>query len=441
MTGIEWGVLMFGVLLLLLALRVHIGIAMLLAGSLGYVMVAGVAPLLSFFQTGAYARFSVYDLSVVPLFLLMGQLATQGGLSRALFQAGNAFIGHWRGGMAMASVTACAGFGAICGSSLATAATMGQVALPEMKASRYSGRFATATLAAGGTLGILIPPSVPLVIYAILAEQNIAKLFLAAFIPGILAAVGYMIVISIVARMSPADAPAGVRHDWSQRVRALLATWPVLLIFLVVIGGIYGGLFTPTEAAAIGCVATGFVAWRSGGLDRKGFLACMYGTAGATGMIFLILLGADVLNVFLALTQMNTELAKWVIGLQLPPLLVMAVIILIYLMLGCIMDSLSMILLTIPVFYPVVMGLDFGGMGAEPKAIWFGIIVLMVVEIGLITPPVGMNVFVINSLARDVPMKETFKFVMPFLVSDLLRIIAIVLFPGLVLFVFDLPWG
>jgi tripartite ATP-independent transporter DctM subunit len=404
-------------------------------------MVAGVAPLLSFFKTGAYARFSVYDLSVVPLFLLMGQLATQGGLSRALFQAGNAFIGHWRGGMAMASVTACAGFGAICGSSLATAATMGQVALPEMKANHYSGRFATATLAAGGTLGILIPPSVPLVIYAILAEQNIAKLFLAAFIPGILAAVGYMIVISIVARMSPADAPAGVRHDWSQRVRALLATWPVLLIFLVVIGGIYGGLFTPTEAAAIGCVATGFVAWRSGGLDRKGFLACMYGTAGATGMIFLILLGADVLNVFLALTQMNTELAKWVIGLQLPPLLVMAVIILIYLMLGCIMDSLSMILLTIPVFYPVVMGLDFGGMGAEPKAIWFGIIVLMVVEIGLITPPVGMNVFVINSLARDVPMKETFKFVMPFLVSDLLRIIAIVLFPGLVLFVFNLPWG
>jgi tripartite ATP-independent transporter DctM subunit len=441
MTGIEWGALMFGVLLLLLALRVHIGIAMLLAGSLGYVMVAGVAPLLSFFKTGAYARFSVYDLSVVPLFLLMGQLATQGGLSRALFQAGNAFIGHWRGGMAMASVTACAGFGAICGSSLATAATMGQVALPEMKAHRYSGRFATATLAAGGTLGILIPPSVPLVIYAILAEQNIAKLFLAAFVPGIMAAIGYMIVISIVARVSPDDAPAGERHDLGQRVRALLATWPVLLIFLVVIGGIYGGLFTPTEAAAIGCVATAFVAWRSGGLDRKGFVACMVGTAGATGMIFLILLGADVLNVFLALTQMNTELAKWVIGLQLPPLLVMLVIILIYLVLGCIMDSLSMILLTIPVFYPIVMGLDFGGLGAEAKAIWFGIIVLMVVEIGLITPPVGMNVFVINSLARDVPMKETFKFVMPFLASDLLRITAIVLFPGVVLFVFDLPWG
>jgi C4-dicarboxylate transporter DctM subunit len=440
MSGIEWGALMFGVMLLLLAARVHIGIAMLLAGSVGYAMVAGVGPLLSYFKNGAYARFSVYDLSVVPLFLLMGQFATQGGLSRALFQAGNAFIGHWRGGMAMAGVTACAGFGAICGSSLATAATMGQVALPEMKAHGYSGRFATATLAAGGTLGILIPPSVPLVIYAILAEQNIAKLFLAAFVPGILAAIGYMVVISIVARVSPADAPAGERHSGIERVRTLLATWPVLLIFLVVIGGIYGGLFTPTEAAAIGCVATAFVAWRSGGLDRQGFIACMAGTAGATGMIFLILLGADVLNVFLALTQLNTELAKWVIGLQLPPLLVMFLIIAIYLVLGCIMDSLSMILLTIPVFYPIVMGLDFG-LAPEAKAIWFGIIVLMVVEIGLITPPVGMNVFVINSLANDVPMKETFRLVMPFLASDLLRITAIVFFPGVVLFVLNLPKG
>jgi C4-dicarboxylate transporter DctM subunit len=441
MTGIEWGALMFGAMLLMLAVRIHIGIAMLLAGSIGYMMVAGMGPLMNYFKTGAYARFSVYDLSVVPLFLLMGQFATHGGLSRALFQVGNTFIGHWRGGMAMAGVTACAGFGAICGSSLATAATMGQVALPELKAHKYSGRFATATLAAGGTLGILIPPSVPLVIYAILAEQNIAKLFLAAFVPGIIAAIGYMLVIAIIARVSPADAPAGPRHDWGERIRALLQTWPVLLIFLVVIGGIYGGLFTPTEAAAIGCVATAFVAFRSGGLDRKGFLACMYGTAGATGMIFLILLGADVLNIFLALTQMNTELAKWVIGLQLPPLLVIFLIIFIYLVLGCIMDSLSMILLTIPIFFPIVMGLDIGGLGPEAKAIWFGIIVLMVVEIGLITPPVGMNVFIISSMAKDVPMKDTFKFVMPFLASDLLRVAAIVFFPGIVLFVFNLPFA
>jgi len=438
MTGIEWGALMFGVMLLLLAARVHIGMAMLLAGSIGYGFVAGVDPLLNYFKTAAYARFSVYDLSVVPLFLLMGQFATHGGLSRALFQAGNAFIGHWRGGMAMAGVTACAGFGAICGSSLATAATMGQVALPQMKAHNYSGRFATAAIAAGGTLGILIPPSVPLVIYAILTEQNIAKLFLVAFVPGVLAALGYMLVIAIVARVSPADAPAGDRYSWPQRIQALVDTWPVLLIFLVVIGGIYGGFFTPTEAAAIGTVATAFVAWRSGGLRGKGFMQCMYGTAAATGMIFLILLGADVLNVFLALTQLNTELAKWVIGLNMSPLMVMFIIICIYLVLGCIMDSLSMILLTIPIFFPIIMGLDFYGLDPESKAIWFGMIVLMVVEIGLITPPVGMNVFIINSMAKDVPMKDTFKFVMPFLASDLIRITFIVFFPSIVLFTLKL---
>ena len=435
MSPIEWGALMFGVLLLLLAVRVHIGIAMLMTGSIGYVFVAGFDPLMNYFKSAAYARFSVYDLSVVPLFLLMGQFATHGGLSKALFQAGNAFIGHWRGGMAMAGVTACAGFGAICGSSLATAATMGQVALPELKSHGYSGRFSTAVLAAGGTLGILIPPSVPLVIYAILTEQNIAKLFLAAFIPGILAAIGYMVVIAIVARVSPSDAPAGDRYTWGQRLQALVETWPVMLIFAVVIGGIYGGFFTPTEAASIGTVATAFVAWRSGGLRGKGFLQCMYGTAAATGMIFLILLGADVLNVFLVLTQVNVALANWVIGLHVSPILVMFVIIFIYLVLGCIMDSLSMILLTIPIFFPIVMGLDLWGLDPESKAIWFGIIVLMVVEISLITPPVGMNVFIINSMAKDVPMKETFKYVMPFLASDLLRIVLIVFVPSIVLFV------
>ncbi|MFM1908691.1 MAG: hypothetical protein RLZZ591_2368 [Pseudomonadota bacterium] len=438
MTGIEWGALMFGVMLVLLALRVHIGVAMLFAGSVGYAMVAGVDPLLNYFKTAAYARFSVYDLSVVPLFLLMGQFATHGGLSKALFQAGNAFIGHWRGGMAMAGVTACAGFGAICGSSLATAATMGQVALPEMRAHNYSGRFATAAIAAGGTLGILIPPSVPLVIYAILTEQNIAKLFMAAFVPGIIAAIGYMVVIAIVARVSPQDAPAGPRHSWAERLQALLNTWPVLLIFAVVIGGIYGGFFTPTEAASIGTVATALVAWKTGGLRGKGFLECMYGTAAATGMIFVILLGADVLNVFLVLTQLNVELAKWVIGLQLSPILIVFVIIFIYLVLGCIMDSLSMILLTIPIFFPIIMGIDLWGLDTESKAIWFGIIVLMVVEIGLITPPVGMNVFIINSMAKDVPMKETFKYVMPFLASDLLRITAIVFMPSMVLFILKL---
>ncbi|ESS14574.1 Neu5Ac permease [Betaproteobacteria bacterium MOLA814] len=438
LTGIELGGVMFAFMLVLLALRVHIGVAMLLTGSVGYTMVAGLDPLLNYYKGAAYARYSIYDLSVVPLFLLMGQFATHGGLSKALFKAGNAMIGHWRGGMAMGAVTACAGFGAICGSSLATAATMGQVALPELKKHGYSERLSAAAIAAGGTLGILIPPSVPLVIYAIITEQNIAKMFLAAFIPGLLAAVGYMVVISIIARISPEDAPRGIKFTWMQRLQALSETWPVILIFIVVIGGIYGGIFTPTEAASIGTLATAIVAWTSGGLKGRGFLDCLYGAAGATGMIFLILLGADILNVFLALTQVHTELASWVVGLNWPPLGVLLVIIIIYLVLGCIMDSLSMILLTIPIFFPIIMGIDLWGLGADDKAIWFGILALMVVEVGLITPPVGMNVFIISAMVKHVPMKEIFKTILPFLASDFVRIALLVFFPSIALVVFQI---
>ncbi len=433
MSGIEQGALIGVLMLLLLALRVHIGMAMLLAGAIGYAWLAGVGPLLNYFKAAPYARYSVYDLSVVPLFLLMGNFATHGGLSRSLFRAGNAMIGHWRGGMAMAAVTACAGFGAICGSSLATAATMGQVALPELRRQNYSPRLASAAIAAGGTLGILIPPSVPLVIYAILTEQNIAKLFVAAFLPGLIAAIGYMIVIGIVARIDPAQAPAGERLPLHARLRALLEVWPALLIFLVVIGGIYGGIFTPTEAASIGALATGFVAWKSGGLRGRGFLECVYGTATATGMIFLIMLGADLLNVFLAMTQMPDELARRVAAMGLSPLAIVFTIVAIYLFLGCIMDSLSMLLLTVPIFFPIVMGIDYLGLDPESKAIWFGILSLMVVEIGLITPPVGMNVYVISSMSKDVPMSSIFRGIVPFLASDLIRVLLIVFVPAIAL--------
>ncbi|MDP1612131.1 MAG: TRAP transporter large permease [Sulfuritalea sp.] len=433
MTGIEQGMLIGGLMLLLMALRVHIAMAMLVAGSIGYIWIAGPATLLNYMKTAAWARYSIYDLSVVPLFLLMGQFATHGGLSKSLFRAGNTLIGHWRGGMAMAAVGASAGFGAICGSSLATAATMGQVALPELRAHKYSGRLATAAIAAGGTLGILIPPSVPLVIYAILTEQNIAKLFVSAFIPGLIAMFGYMLVIGIMARVDPTSAPAGDRASWADRLAALLETWPVLLIFAAVIGGIYGGFFTPTEAASIGTLATGYVAWRSGGLRKHGFFECLYGTAQATAMIFLILLGADIMNVFLALTQMPAELAKWVVGLGYSPLLILVVILCIYLMLGCIMDSLSMILLTVPIFFPIIMGLEYWGLSAESKAIWFGILSLMAVEIGMITPPVGLNVFIISSMAKDTPMKETFIGIVPFLLSDFIRIALLIFVPSIAL--------
>ena len=433
MSGTAIGASFFVFLLVLLALRVPIAISMLITGVAGYVTMAGWDPLLSYLKTAAYGRYSIYDLSVVPLFLLMGSFASRGGLSKALFGAAESMIGHYRGGVAMAAVGACAGFGAICGSSLATAATMGQVALPELRRLNYSPALATATLAAGGTLGILIPPSVVLVIYAILAEQNIAKLFAAALIPGIIAALGYIAVIALYCRLDPGAGPAAERKSVALRVRALIDVWPVLAIFVIVIGGIYGGIFTPTEAASVGTIGAGVLAVAKG-MRFDGLMESLYSTAEATAMIFLILLGADVLNVFLALTQMPAELASWVSGSGLPPLLVLFAIIVIYVFLGCVMDSLSMILLTIPIFLPMVLGLEFWGLDQTEKAIWFGILALMVVEIGLITPPVGMNVYIINSMAKNVPMSATFRGIVPFLMSDALRVVLLVFFPVLTLF-------
>jgi tripartite ATP-independent transporter DctM subunit len=429
------GFVLFAILMALLVVRVPIGIAMFTVGAGGYVYLTGGAtlPLMSSLKNLAYARLSNYDLVVIPLFLLMGQFATHGGLSRSLFGFVRAFLGHRRGGVAMAAVGACAGFGAICGSSLATAATMGQVALPELRRLGYAGSLATGTLAAGGTLGILIPPSVPLVIYAILTQESIGKLFMAAVVPGIIAMTGYMLVIQLIVRWKPHTGPAGPRVPWSERVRSLLEVLPVGLVFLVVIVGIYGGWANPTEAAAIGAAACGLIAVIGGGMRLRGLLESALGTAQATAMIFLVLLGADMLNTALALSQMPAELAAWVRDSGLSPLLVMTMILLIYIFLGCVMDALAMILLTIPIFYPMVMGLEFWGLTDTEKSIWFGILALMVVEIGLVHPPVGMNVYIINRLARDVPLIETFKGVVPFLLSDLVRIVLLLLFPGIAL--------
>jgi tripartite ATP-independent transporter DctM subunit len=422
---------MFGIMLSLLVIRIPIGIAMFTVGAGGYVYLSGgeIQPLLATLKNLAYARLSNYDLIVIPLFLLMGQFATHGGLSKALFNCVNSFIGHTKGGIAMAAVGACAGFGAICGSSLATAATMGQVALPELRRFGYSGSLATGCLAAGGTLGIMIPPSVPLVIYAILTQESIGKLFMAAILPGLIAMVGYMIVIKILVTIKPESGPAGPRVYWGERLRSLVLVTPVLIVFLVVIVGIYGGWTNPTEAAAIGAAACGILAVTSGGMRLKGLIESAIGTAQATAMIFLVLMGADMLNTGLAVSQMPTELATWVQHCGLSPLLVMIMILLIYIFLGCVMDSLAMILLTIPIFYPIVMGLDYWGMAAPDKSIWFGILALMVVEIGLVHPPVGMNVFIINRLAKDVPLSDTFKGVIPFLLSDFVRITVLMFFP------------
>jgi len=427
MSPITLTLLIFAVMLVLMAVRTPIAIAMFAAGAVGYVLQAGWLPLANFLNTQAFARFASYDLSVIPLFILMGNFATQGGISRALFEFAAAVMGRFKGGLAMASVLACAAFGAICGSSVATAATITQVALPEMKRHGYSGRLATGTLAAGGTLGILIPPSVPLVIYAILTEQNIAKLFAAAMVPGLIAMLGYMIAIAIYVRLVPGQAP---EHDEAPAVttRSLSGVLPIATIFLIVFGGIYTGKFTPTEGAGVGAAATFVAALLKREITWEKFKHCFYATAEASAMIFMIFLGADLMNSALALTQVPGQLASVVQGWGLPPLAVVTAILLFYVVLGSVMDELSMILLTIPIFFPMVIGLDFG-MPKESVAIWFGIMVLMTVGFGLLAPPVGLNVYVVNGLARDVPIAESYRGVMPFLVSDTLRTVLLLLFP------------
>ena len=496
MSNLEIGLYSFPILLILIFLRVPIGLAMFSTGFVGLSIVTGAPDIpLAKMKSESFTTFSSYSLSIVPMFLLMGHFATLGGMSQALFKAAEGWLGHRKGGVAMAAVGACAGFGAICGSSLATAATMSRVALHEMKRYGYAGGFSTATLAAGGTLGILIPPSVVLVIYAILTEQNIAKLFLAAFVPGILAAIGYVIVISIYVRLYPDSAGVRERVPYIQRFKDLTAVWPVLLVFIAVVGGIYGGIFTPTEGAAVGALGTGLIAYFNRGLTRTTLVESFTVTARSTAMIFLIVLGAGFYNGFLALTQVPQEIAEWVVGMGFNPWMVLVLILVFYLLLGCLMDSLSMILLTIPIFFPVITALDFNftslaelqamkamavinsgaipdavtgdmlaniktaiangaeltreqmraldirmskGMArrieSEQVAIWFGILVLIVVEVGLITPPVGMNLFIINAMDRKTPMIETYKAVILFVASDLVRVAFLVAFPAITLF-------
>ncbi|MEY4284685.1 MAG: TRAP transporter large permease [Betaproteobacteria bacterium] len=438
MSPIALALSIFAGMLVLMALRVPIAVTMFVAGGAGYLAQTGWLPLASFLNSQAFARFASYDLSVIPLFILMGHFATQGGISRALFQFAAGVMGRFKGGLAMGAVFACAAFGAICGSSVATAATITNVAYDEMRRHGYSGRLTTGTLAAGGTLGILIPPSVPLVIYAILTEQNIAKLFAAAMIPGIIAMLGYIIAISIYVRLVPGQAP---EHDSVSSVDilgALRGIGPIAAIFLIVFGGIYGGIFSPTEGAAIGALSTGVASLLKGEMSLEKFRNCFYATAESSAMIFLIFLGADLMNAALALTQVPNQLAQVVGSWGLSPVAVVGAILLFYVVLGAVMDELSMILLTIPIFFPMIMGLDFG-MSKEYTAIWFGIMVLMTVGFGMLAPPVGLNVYVVNGMIKGrgdaVPISESYRGVMPFLLSDTLRTLLLLFFPGISLWV------
>jgi tripartite ATP-independent transporter DctM subunit len=420
------------VLVFLIVIRMPIAYAMLLVGFGGISILSGPEIILFQMKDLAFGKFANYDLSVLPMFLLMGYISSQVGLSRDLFRAGNAWFGWMRGGVAMAAMAACAGFGAVCGSSLATASTMGQIALPELRRLKYSPALATGALAAGGTLGILIPPSIVLIVYAIIVEANIATLFMAAFLPGLMAMMFFIITIGIYVLIRPEAGPKGEPVSREELRRATLAVFPVVVIFVAVIGGIYAGLFNPTPAAAIGVFLVMVYGLLHGRLNWRGAVASLVETAKTTGMIYLILLGAELLNIFMSRGGVPQAAAEMAVASQLSPLAILVILVIALIILGCLMDSLSIILLVVPFFWPVISALDFG-MPEEVVKLWFGIIALIVVELGLITPPVGLNVFIINSLAKDVPMSETFKGAMPFFAAEVIRVSLLIMFPSIVL--------
>ncbi len=433
----------FVVLIALIIARMPIAYAMILVGAIGTMIINGPTLVLSQLKTLAYGQFSIYDLSVVPMFVLMGAVASKTGLSKALFRAANAWLGWLPGGTAMAAIAGCAGFGAVCGSSLATASTMGKVALPELRRYNYSGALATGTLAAGGVLGILIPPSVVLIIYSIIVEANIVTMFMAAFIPGILAVVLFLLTIAIYVAIYPEAGPKGGMPERQEFIEATVGMIPVLIIFGMVIGGIYAGLFNPTPAAAVGVALVIVFGLIQRTLDWQSMRGALLETASTSGMIYLILLGAELLKIFMSRSGLPQEAALWVAGSGLAPMMILVLLLVALIVLGCLMDSLSMILLVIPFFWPVLVEVNGGlyqmadgagyGMSTEDLKVWFGILALIVVELGLITPPVGMNVFVISSLAGDTPMIDTFKGVMPFIGAEIVRISLLVAFPVIAL--------
>jgi tripartite ATP-independent transporter DctM subunit len=413
-------------MMVLAFLRVPIAYAMGLVGIVGYAHMRdwNWAVAFAMTQTKFYETGRSYTLSVVPLFILMGNFVTRAGMSQELFRAAYAFIGHLRGGLAMATVWASAGFGGICGSSIATAATMAKVAYPSMKRFGYSDKLAAGTIASAGTLGIMIPPSTIMVIYGVFTETNIGKLFAAGILPGILGAVLLCLTIVYMTWRDPASGPPGQRATWRERWIALKDVWGVAVLFLFVMGGIYGGLFTTTEGAGMGAVgAMVFALWRRG-LTWRTLYAALLESARTTAMLFMILIGALMFAEFINITTMPHDLEAWVTRFQVSPIMVVAAICAIYVVLGTAMEELSMVLLTMPVFFPVIVHLGF-----DP--VWFGIIIVCVVEIGLISPPVGMNMFVLKTLLPEVPTGTVFRGVMPFMWADVLRLAILVAFPAI----------
>ncbi len=415
-----------GVMFILMILRMPVGMAMLAVGYFGAMAINGTRSANALLVTETYSATANYSLSVVPLFILMGNLASAAGFSQRLYEAAFAWVGWLRGGLASASIVGCAAFAAVSGSSVATAVTIGKVALPEMKRFNYSDALATGAIAAGGTLGFLIPPSTGFVIYAILTEESIGQLFMAGILPGLLLTAFFMATVSIVTYFNPEAGPRGERLPMAERMLALWRAMPLILVIFASIGGIYLGVFTPVEAAGIGAGLVLIMALLSGRLDRIALFIAASDTVRTTAMLYLIIIGASLLNPFLALTHMPTVLGEAMTSLGLGPYGVLFLIVVAYLVLGMFMDGLAMLVVTIPIFFPIITGLGF-----DP--IWFGVIAVIVIEMGMITPPVGLNVFVVKAVAKDVPMATVFRGVLPFWFAMLACLLAIVIFPQIAL--------
>ena len=416
----------FVALFTLMLLRVPVGMAMGLVGVCGYSYIAGSGPALKLIGQTSMRTVTDYTFGVIPMFMLMGAVVSVSGVSRELFRAANAFIGHLRGGLGVATVLACGGFAAICGSSVATAATFSSVAYPEMRRFGYPQSFSTGVIAAGGTLGAMLPPSTVLAVYAILTQQDIGKLFMAGIIPGLLAMAMYVLTIFIIVKVRPDWLPRGETTTWAQRFAGLKDVWAPLLLFVFVIGGLYGGFFTPTEAGGVGATGAFLLGVLRGKLDRAGILEALLSATRTAAAVFTVLIGALIFGYFLTITQTPQKLTGFLTELGLGSYGVLALIMLMYLVLGCLMDAMAMIILTVPIIFPVIVQLGF-----DP--IWFGIIIVMTVELGLIHPPVGMNVFVIKSVVHDVSFMTIFKGVIPFVLTDILRLIILIAFPMIAL--------
>jgi len=416
----------FVILFVLMLLRVPVGMAMGLVGVTGYAMIAGGGPALKLVGQTSMRTVTDYTFGVIPMFMLMGAFVSVSGVSRELFRAANATIGHLRGGLGMATVLACGGFAAICGSSVATAATFSTVAYPEMRRYGYPQSFSTGVIAAGGTLGAMLPPSTVLAVYAVITQQDIGKLFMAGVLPGLLAMTMYVLTIVAIVAVAPRFLPSGERRPWSERREALLGVWPSLVLFAFVIGGLYGGLFTPTEAGGVGAAGAFLLGAARRKLNRKNIRSALLQATRTAAAVFTVLIGALLFGYFLTITQTPQKLTAFLTGLGIGRYGVLALMMVMYLGLGCLMDAMAMIILTVPIIFPVITHFGF-----DP--IWFGVIIVMTVELGLIHPPVGMNVFVIKSVVHEVSFTTIFKGVIPFVVTDIVRLVILIAFPVIAL--------